>query len=107
MQPMLPGVARYLDVPGTLVVPAGLTGPERLFSVEESKLRPARVSMRIGHPVRAEDLLANAGADRRVVMHAIGLAIAELLPSSYRGVYGDAAAFAHASRVLQESRPTV
>jgi 1-acyl-sn-glycerol-3-phosphate acyltransferase len=106
MQLMLPGVARYLEVPGCWVVPIGLTGPEQLFSVQDSKLRPARVAMRIGRPVRADGLLANAGGDRGVVMHAIGVAIAELLPASYRGVYRKAGAFAEALRVLHESRRT-
>ena len=36
MQPMLPGVARYLDVPGTWALPVGLTGPEALFPVDEA-----------------------------------------------------------------------
>jgi hypothetical protein len=62
--------------------------------------------MRIGRPVRADGLLANAGGDRGVVMHAIGVAIAELLPASYRGVYRKAGAFAEALRVLHESRRT-
>ena len=104
MQPMLSGVARYLDVPGTCVVPIGLTGPEKLFSVSDSKLRPAHVDMRIGRPIQADDLLSSARGDRALVMHAIGFAIAELLPAPSRGVYGQTEAFAQAARVLQESR---
>ena len=87
MQPMLPAVARYLDVPGTWVVPVGLAGPETLFSVEDSTLRPARVVMRIGHPIRAADLHARAGGHRRAIMDALGHAIAELVPPPYQGVY--------------------
>jgi 1-acyl-sn-glycerol-3-phosphate acyltransferase len=106
MHPMLPGVVRYLAVPGTMVVPIGLTGPERLFSVEDSKLRPARIVIQIGRPIEAETLLAHAGGDRSLVIHAIGLAIDELVPVPYRGAYSNPDAFADASGVLQDSRRT-
>jgi 1-acyl-sn-glycerol-3-phosphate acyltransferase len=89
MQPMLTGVARYLDVPGTWVVPVGLTGPESLFPVDSATVHPSRVVMRIGTPLRAAELLAGARGNRRGVMDAIGRAIAGLLPPGYRGVYGD------------------
>ena len=89
MQPMLAGVARYLTRPGTWIVPAGLTGPESLFPVDAATVHPARVCMRIGEPLRAEDLFKQAGGHRAHVMNAIGRAIADLVPASYRGVYGD------------------
>lgn len=101
MQPMLAGVARYLELPGTWVVPAALTGPESLFPVDAATVHPARVVLRFGPPLRAEDLLAQARGHRRAVMDAIGLAIADLLPSSYRGVYADASAFQEARRLLR------
>ena len=100
MQPMLAGVARYLARPGTWIIPAGLTGPESLFPVDSTTVHPARVTMRIGAPLRAADLFARAGGHRRVLMDAIGLAIAALLPPAYRGVYGDEAPFAAARHVL-------
>src|SRR5260221_258261 len=87
LQPMLAGVARYLDATGTLVVPIGLTGPEFLFPVGDATVHPTRVVMRIGAPMRADDLFARAGGNRRVVMDAIGLAIAELLAPAYPGGY--------------------
>lgn len=104
MQPMLAGVARYLDCPGTSVLPAGLTGPESLFPVDASTVHPARICMTIGRPLAAASLIAHARGNRRVVMDAIGLAIAELLPSSYRGVYTDPTRFSEADRVLQTAR---
>ena len=104
MQSMLPGVARYLTVPGTWVVPIGLTGTEHLFSVNDSRLQPARVIVQIGNPVLADTLRVHARADRSVMMNAIGLAIAELLPESYRGAYGDPDRYAEAARVLRQSR---
>ena len=86
MQPMLPAVARYLEFPGAVVVPAGLTGSESLFPVDGA-LRAARVSVTFGDAVPAEQLFARAGRDRRGLMDGIGSAVAALLPSSYRGVY--------------------
>jgi 1-acyl-sn-glycerol-3-phosphate acyltransferase len=100
MQPMLPGVARYLDVPGTWVLPVGLAGPEALFAVEDSRLRPASVVVRIGQSFRAEDLLRRAGGDRRLAMDAIGLSIASLTPAPYRGVYADPDGFPRARDVV-------
>jgi 1-acyl-sn-glycerol-3-phosphate acyltransferase len=87
MQPMLPGVARYLDVPGTWIVPVGLTGSERLFPVGDPTIHSAPVVMRIGAPIRAETLRACAHGDRRLMVDAIGLAVAALLPVRCQGVY--------------------
>jgi hypothetical protein len=97
---MLAGVARYLEVPGTRILPAGLTGPEALFPVDSATVHPARVTLRFGAPFDAAGLFAAASNDRRVVMDAIGLAIAELLPERYRGVYADAGAFPDAALAL-------
>jgi len=105
MQPMLTGVGRYLDTGDTWVVPAGLVGPEQLFPVDGSELRPARVVLRFGCPIAAERLRTQARGDRRIVMDAIGLAIAELVPPPYRGVYASVAAFPEANAVLASSRP--
>lgn len=104
MQPMLAGVARYLDVPGTWILPVGLTGPEALFPVEGSTPRPARVQMHVGRALRAGDVVARAGGDRRIVMDTIGLAIAELLPLSYQGVYRTAGDYPEARDVLREAQ---
>jgi len=102
MQSMLPGVARYLDVPGTWILPVGLAGPEALFAVEDSTLRPARVVMRLARSFRADDLLKRAAGDRRVAMDAIGLSIAPLTPPAYRGVYADPDRFPQARDVLED-----
>ena len=106
MQPMLAGVARYLDLPGTWVLPAGLVGPEALFPVEISNLRPARVVLQLGHPIPAGALLARADGDRRLIMDAIGLAVAETLPAEYQGVYRIADSLPDAKSVLCDSRTT-
>lgn len=104
MHQMLAGTARYLTVADTWVLPAGLTGPEALFPVEVPSLRAARVSLQLGRPMRASDLLASADGDRRLVMDAIGLAVAGLLPSQYRGVYRNADDFSKARDVLEAAR---
>ena len=106
MQQMLAGAARYLDVPGTWVLPAGLTGPEALFPVEVPTLRSARVVLQLGRPLRAAALVARAAGDRRLVMDAIGLAVAEVLPPVYRGLYRNADSFPDAKSVLRDSRDT-
>lgn len=102
MQPMLAGVARYLDEPGTWLMPAGLVGAETLFPVGDSTIRPARVTVQLGQPFQASALLKRAGGDRRLVMDAIGLSVAELLPASYRGVYG-ATDLREAASVLRDA----
>jgi 1-acyl-sn-glycerol-3-phosphate acyltransferase len=104
MQPMLSGVARYLDVPGVWVLPAGLAGSEALFPVGDSTLRPARVVMQLGRPIRADALLARARGDRRRIVDAIGLAVAELLPPKYQGVYGGGDELREAKELLREAR---
>jgi 1-acyl-sn-glycerol-3-phosphate acyltransferase len=104
MQRMLAGVARYLEGSAVWILPAGLAGSEALFPVGDEGIRPARIVMRLGGPVRADALLARAEGDRRLVMDAIGLAVAELLPPQYRGVYGAEQDFPDAKRVLDESR---
>ena len=104
MQPMLPAVARYLDVPGTWVVPAGLSGSEALFPVGSVRIHASRAVIQIGHPFRAEALLACADGDRRLAVDAIGVAMADVLPASYRGVYGAGDDLANARRVLDDAR---
>ena len=62
--------------------------------------------MTVGRPIRADALIRRADGDRRLVMDAIGLAIAELLPPAYRGVYGDAGHHAAARDLLCDARQT-
>jgi 1-acyl-sn-glycerol-3-phosphate acyltransferase len=88
MQPFLAGAARYLELPETCVVPIGMTGPEELFPIDDTRLRPAMVTASIGRPMRADDIRADAHGDRQQMMDAIGRAIAALLPPTYRGFYG-------------------
>lgn len=104
MQPMLPGVARYLDVPGTWILPVGLTGPELFFPVENTSPRPAELCLRIGEPFPAASLLEAAGGDRRAAVDAVGVAIADVLPEPYRGAYGASEDTAGARAILDRAR---
>lgn len=106
LQPMLAGVARYLERPDTRVLPVGLAGTEALFPVDEATIHPARVTLTLGPPIRARALNAESRGERRLLMDAVGLAIAELLPESYRGVYQPA----HpndASAILRRARQPI
>ena len=87
MQQFLSGTARYLELPGTWVLPVGITGTEKLFPIDGAALHPVPITMTIGHPMPASDLRERAPRDRRVMMDSIGQAVANLLPEDYRGVY--------------------
>lgn len=101
MRPLLAGVARYLEVPNTWVLPVGLTGPEHLFPVGDTRISPRRVVMTAGAPFPASQVLSSASGDRRLAMDAIGLAIARLLPPPYQGAYRHAERFSGAVTLLQ------
>jgi 1-acyl-sn-glycerol-3-phosphate acyltransferase len=88
MQRALPAVARYFDSPGTLLVPVGIVGSEALVPVGDEHLQRGDVSITLGAPVRSEVLFEAAEGNRRLVVDAIGIAIAALLPPAYRGEYG-------------------
>ena len=92
LQQMLTGVTRYLDCPGTSVLPVGITGTEALFPIGDDTLHPVKAVTRVGRPIQASALRERTGRDRRLVMDVVGLAIAELLPPEYRGAYADNAA---------------
>jgi 1-acyl-sn-glycerol-3-phosphate acyltransferase len=90
MQHVLPAASRYLDVPGTVVLPLGIIGTEAMFPVGEKGLFSTTVVASIGAPIEVEALRAEFGDDRKRMMDTIGAAIAAQLPAEYRGVYGDA-----------------
>lgn len=88
MQRFLSGTSRYLDVPGTWILPAGITGTEKLFPIDGTGLHPVPVTMTIGRPFAASDLRDRFRKDRQATMDHIGRSVATLLPPAYRGVYG-------------------
>jgi 1-acyl-sn-glycerol-3-phosphate acyltransferase len=87
MQPLLPGVARYLDCPGTWILPVGIAGSEALFPMDEGSLNPVPIDVRIGPPIAADTLRQRSRGNRQAIMDAVGRAIAAQLPPKYRGVY--------------------
>jgi 1-acyl-sn-glycerol-3-phosphate acyltransferase len=87
LQPMLPGVSRYLDADGTWILPVGIIGTEELFPVGDDTLHPVEAIARVGPPIDAARLRALCHEDRRLIMDVVGLAIAEQLPEDYKGVY--------------------
>jgi 1-acyl-sn-glycerol-3-phosphate acyltransferase len=87
MQPMLPAVARYVDVPNTLVLPVGITGTDSLFPIGDEIVHSVAIVARIGCAIDAADLRRRCHGDRRAMMDVIGRSIAALLPDEYRGVY--------------------
>ena len=90
MQPLLIGVARYLEDDAMSVRPIGITGTEMLFPIDDEVLHPGRIVARVGPPMTVGELRARANGDRRAMLDAIGVAIAALLPAEYRGVYARA-----------------
>ena len=88
MQLTLAGVARYLDWPGTQVLPVGLTGTELMFPIGEDALHDVPIVARIGPAIDAAELRERCRGDRRAMMDDVGRAIADLLPEEYQGVYG-------------------
>jgi 1-acyl-sn-glycerol-3-phosphate acyltransferase len=87
MQPMLAGVTRYLEVPGTMVLPVGIVGTEALFPIDDDALHPVRVEVRVGLPIEAQAMRERCGGDRQGMMDDVGRAVATLLPPEYRGAY--------------------
>ncbi len=64
-----------------------------------------RIVVHAGMPFDAAALRACAGDNRRLMMDAIGVAIANVLPPDYRGRYGESAEdLGEARRVLSETR---
>jgi hypothetical protein len=78
--------------------------PSAFFAIDDATVRPAQVSMCVGLPVRVDAHMASAQGDRRQVVDAIGLAVAELLPPQYRGAYEDDRGFPETRSALDSSR---
>jgi 1-acyl-sn-glycerol-3-phosphate acyltransferase len=104
MQPLLPGVARYLELADAWVVPVGIAGTEALFPIGEESLNAVRLVTTIGRPIDGRRLREHARGNRRLMMDCIGVAIAELLPPSYRGVYGDRRRYEEPRRLVGSAR---
>jgi 1-acyl-sn-glycerol-3-phosphate acyltransferase len=82
------------------VLPIGISGTEDLFPIGGETLHPVRIVARVGRPIRSRLLRERAHGRRGLMMDALGLAIAALLPPPYRGAYGDVADLLDARRLL-------
>jgi 1-acyl-sn-glycerol-3-phosphate acyltransferase len=87
MQKFLPATARYLDLSDTWVLPAAITGTERLFPIDAGALSPVPIAVTFGPPISADALHAHTRGNRRAMMDTIAGVVAQLLPNEYRGVY--------------------
>ena len=76
LQQTLSAVSRYLDGPDVHLLPAGIVGSEAMFPIGEDALYAVHVVARVGRPILASALRKRAGGDRRLMMDAVGLAIA-------------------------------
>ena len=100
MQAALPAVSRYIENPDAVLIPVGLTGSEELVPIGDERVHPTRVVARVGRPLRASELWRHANSKRRLLMDVVGLKIAELVPVSYRGVYGEDASGLEEARAV-------
>ena len=87
MQRILPAIGRYLDPPGTMIIPFGLWGTERLMPIEDEGLYRSTAMLHLGSPVAAADLFSQSQNNKLVIADTIGYLISDLLPEAYKGVY--------------------
>lgn len=102
LQQMMKGVDRYLDPEGTLVMPAAIVGSDEMYPIGDDTLYPVRILVALGKPVDARLLRERCNGDARVMLDAVGLAVAHLLPPEYRGVYDDSADLGEARAVFAD-----
>jgi 1-acyl-sn-glycerol-3-phosphate acyltransferase len=84
----LAAVARYLDGKDVVLIPWGHSGSERLVPLDEDRVQPSRVRVRIGPAIPAASVVEVCSGRRQLVMDTVGFLIAGQLPESYRGCYG-------------------
>jgi 1-acyl-sn-glycerol-3-phosphate acyltransferase len=102
LQQMMKGVDRYLDPEGTLVMPAGIVGSDEMYPIGDDTLYPVRIVVALGKPIDAGLLRERCGGDGRVMLDAVGLAVAHLLPPEYRGAYDDSAELGEAGAAFAD-----
>lgn len=77
LEPFLPGVYRYLDVDGAVVIPLAIVGTQDLMPVGQDRLRPGRLSLTFGSPIQVS-------THKRGVLDEVHARLAELLPPEQR-----------------------
>jgi hypothetical protein len=72
-----------------------------MFPIGDDTIHRVRITAVLGPSFSAGELRDLSSGNRRTIIDAVGLAIAELLPEEYQGAYGDSADdIADARRVL-------
>jgi 1-acyl-sn-glycerol-3-phosphate acyltransferase len=89
MQRVLAASARYFEAEGSIIVPIGLWGTEKLVPLDSMDVTAEQAHGRVGKSVTAAELFGRADGKRPVIADALGFLIADLLPAEYRGVYGE------------------
>jgi 1-acyl-sn-glycerol-3-phosphate acyltransferase len=90
LQPFLRATARWLSIDGLLLVPVVVWGGEKLYGLEDDRMRPATAHGRIGPPLDTRDLVGARGMGRDEVLAAAHAALQALLPEEYRAPEGQA-----------------
>lgn len=87
-----PGIAYLVERSGVPVVPVGIIGSTDDFLQRALRFERPKLEMNIGKPLQLPPILAKGEARRQARQlnaDRVMLAIAELLPPDYRGVYAD------------------
>jgi 1-acyl-sn-glycerol-3-phosphate acyltransferase len=100
LQQMLTAVTRYFEQPGVWLLPVGIAGSEAMFPIGDDTLYSVPVVARAGRPLLASTLQEQSGGDRRLMIDAVALAVAQVLPSEYRGAYAEGVEGLDAARQL-------
>ena len=100
LQRCLAAVARYLSRKDAFLLPFGHVGCDQLFPVDSERVYPAQVHMRLGRPVPIGEFLDACGRSRQQIADVIGFLIADLLPPTQRGVYGETSAAFRDARAI-------
>jgi len=83
-------------------MPAGIVGSDEMYPIGDDTLYPVRIVVALGRPVDAQRLRERCNGDGRVMLDAVGLAVASLLPPEYRGAYDESADLGEARAVFAE-----
>ena len=82
------GVVFLAQRTGAQIVPAAISGTERVFSPHFPWYRRATIQLTFGRPFRLDELTRDPKADRAELVQVVMGRVAELLPPKYRGIYG-------------------
>ncbi len=87
MQRILSATVRYLDHPGTIIIPFGLWGTERLMPIKGNSIYRSTAMIHLGNPISSPALLERCRNNRMIFADTIGYLISDLLPTPYKGIY--------------------